>query len=106
MNKKEITARIIELIQQWVITLDGYSVYWNQETVTFSSNGGMGGKEVSLEQLGPIIEKEIREPLYLYLCKDDGIVSFEKDTLIADFTEKDIKELYEHEMDGLFIGWD
>ena len=115
MNKPAIKERIIELIDEWVISSAGYRVFWNKERATFSGEGSAEGVEVKREQINEIVKqqmKEIEGPIYLYRCRDDYIVSFERDIMEklandeGDFTESEIQEFYDKEMDGLFIGWD
>lgn len=112
MNKNAIQTRIVELVDEFVLTDENYPIFYNEENATFSSGGCCGGDEVKREDVDGIVEKSIEGidgPVYLYRGRDDGIISIENEYLAKnhpDETDEDFQENYQSELDGLFVGWD
>jgi pimeloyl-ACP methyl ester carboxylesterase len=112
MNKNAIKQRVVELIDEYVVTDDKYPIYFNDENATFSSGGCCGGDEVKMAEVDGIVEKSIEGidgPVYLYRGRDDGIISIENEYLVKNHPDdgnKELQEIYEFEIDGLFVGWD
>jgi len=126
MNKQEITARIKEIVIEYSITDQNYPIYWNEADCTGSGSftalspidekSGLDktliGKRIQESEIAGIIErviKDIEGPIYLYIGRDDGIVSLENEYLKRNHPEdshEKLKEYYDKEMAGLFIGWD
>ena len=112
MNKNAIQTRIVELVDEFVLTAEKYPIFYNDENATFSSGGCCGGDEVKGVDVSGIVEKSmegIDGPVYLYRGRDDGIISIENEYLAKNHPEdkhEDLIKSYQFELDGLFVGWD
>ena len=109
--REAIKARVVELINEVVVTDDKNAIYYNKENQTFS-NGSYGGNEVNIGKFEDLLDQlidGIPGNIYLYRNRDDGIISIENDYLAKnhpDDTDEDFEQWYEFEIDGLYIGWD
>ena len=102
-----INQRIRELVER---ICDPYcSIWWNKGTATFSSEGCCDGIKIERSEIQAIVDTVLKNndpPIYVYTCRDDGIVAFEnvdgENTLDVD----NAFELDHEGTEGLYIGWD
>ncbi len=114
---KKIKKRIVELVLEWVGGVDEnggmYEIWYNEKNWTFSANGGCDGKEIRPDWIEHYVHKALEgldTPIYVYRCKDDGIIAIENRTVMEPdgfIDHMAMDEAFEpSEVKGLFIGWD